>query len=120
MPYVLSRKPNSQAYSDTIKGTDDPSQLAYSILIKGGADVTNKALEIPNGVITQVTKEELELLKGNREFQNHLERNFVNYFDNSPNLDKEADKLSKDKSAQITESDYRKKKKKAPATESIL
>ena len=119
MPYVVSRLANSQVYTQYVKGVNNSNMPVKSVEIKGGADVTNKNLVIPEGVVTQVSADELEILKANKEFQKHLERGYVKYFNIAPNVEKVSDKLEKDKSRQLTPDDYTKKGKKKPKTESI-
>lgn len=114
MPYVLSKLANSQNYIKYVKGPDNTNIAVKTVTIKGGADITNKNLITPQGVITQVTADELEILKSNKDFQRHLENGHVKYFATSPNIDKNIDKMEKDKSAPLTPDDYTKKGKKAP------
>lgn len=118
MPYILSRLANSQIYTNYAKGVGDNMNIPIeSVEIKGGADVTDKNLVTPEGVITKVTNEQLEVLKANKGFQQHLEGGYVKYFGTAPNIEKYADKLTQDNSRQIKKSDYEKKGKKAPKTE---
>lgn len=118
MPYILSRLANSQIYTNYAKGVGDNMNIPVeSVEIKGGADVTDKNLVTPEGVITKVTNEQLEVLKANKGFQQHLEGGYVKYFGTEPNIEKHADKLTQDNSRQIKKSDYEKKGKKAPKTE---
>ena len=117
MPYVLSKLSNSQCYTIYAKGVDNINIPVESVEIKGGADVTDKNLVTPEGVITNVTPEQLEILKSNKDFQRHLEGGYVKYFGTAPNIEKHAAKMQKDNSRQITKSDYEKKGKKAPKTE---
>jgi len=119
MPYILSKLANSQIYTQYAKGANNINQIVYKVLIKGGADVTDKHLVTPEGVITKITQDELEILKANKDFQNHLERGHVKYFGHNPNIDKEAHKLEKDNSRPLTPDDYKKAGKKAPKTEAV-
>ncbi len=117
MPYILSKLSNSQNYTNYAKGLNNLNIASQTVTIKGGADVTDKNLVTPQGVITQVTSEQLELLKNNRDFQRHLENGYIKYFGTNPNIEKHVDKMEKDKSAQLTPDDYKKKGKKAPKAE---
>lgn len=117
MPYVLSKLSNTQVYTLYAKGLDNINIPSESVEIKGGADVTDKNLVTPEGVITKVTPEQLDILKANKVFQMHLDGGYVKYFGTAPNIEKHADKMEKDPSRQITKSDYEKKGKKAPKTE---
>lgn len=119
MPYILSKLANKQIYTLYAKGTSANLNIPVKkVEIKGGADVTDKNLVTPDGVVTKVTADELEILKSNKDFQKHVEKGFVKYFDTQPNVDKNVDKMEKDKSRQLTPDDYVKKGKKKPKTES--
>ena len=117
MPYILSKLANTQNYIKYAKGTNNLNIPAQTVVIKGGADVTDKNLVTPEGVITKITADELEILKSNKDFQRHLEQGHVKYFGTAPNIEKHADKMEKDKSAPLTPDDYTKKGKKAPKVE---
>lgn len=120
MPYVLSKLANTQIYTQYAKDVSNNINIAVQqVEIKGGSDVTNKNLITPNGVITQVTNNQLDILKSNIDFQKHLEKGYVNYFAFNPNMDKEVEKMERDKSVPLTPDDYKKKGKKAPKTEDI-
>lgn len=114
MPYILSKLVNTQIYTQYAKGTNSLNIPSAKVVIKGGADITDKNFVTPEGVITSVTDNELEILKANKDFQLHLERGHVKYFGKNPNMDKEVSKLDKEKSAPLTPEDYTKKGKKAP------
>lgn len=116
MAYVLSKLANTQVYTKYVKGINNLNILQSQIEIKGGADVTNKNLVTPEGVTTKVTDDELEILKQNPDFMRHVEKGHIKYFKLNPNVEKEADKLEKDKSAPLTPDDYEKQGKKKPKT----
>jgi len=118
MPYVLSKLANTQIYTLYVKGVNNVNIPEQRVEIKGGADVTDKNLVTPEGVVTKITPEELDILKANKDFQRHLEGGYVKYFGTAPNIEKHVDKMEKDPSRQIKKSDYEKKGKKAPKTES--
>lgn len=116
MPYVLSKLSNSQVYTQYAKGQTDTNLnvVVAEVKIDGGADVINKQLVTPQGVVTKVSDNELEILKSNKDFQRHLEKGLVKYYNTAPKVEKEADKMEKDKSKQLTAEDYKKAGKKAP------
>ena len=117
MPYVLSKLANAQTYVKYAKGGNNINIPMASVTIKGGADVADKkTLTSPQGVITSVTADELEILKENPCFQQHLEQGFVNYYNMKPDVEKKAEKMPKDKSRQLTKEDFKKQGKKAPKT----
>lgn len=117
MPYVLSKLANTQIYTQYVKGANNLNLPCAKVEIKGGADITNKNLITPEGVLTKITDNELEILKANKDFQLHLEHGHVRYFGKNPDVDKEADKLEKDTSKPLTPDDYIKKGKKPPKVE---
>lgn len=113
MPYIISRLSNSQCYTQWVKGVNNINQIVSKIVVKGGADVINKkTLETPKGVVTEVTKEELEILRQNCDFQKHLENGFIDIIDNKPSEEKveeKSKKLKKDNSRQRTKKDFKNK-----------
>jgi hypothetical protein len=118
MPYILSKLANTQIYTQYVKGTSDNLNIVSAeVEVKGGADVTNSNLITPEGVLTQVSAAQLDILKANKDFQRHLENGIVKYFNTQPNIEKTTKSMSKDKSKQLTKDDYKKANKKAPDTE---
>ena len=117
MPYILSKLANTQVYTQYVKGVNNINTPVKQVKIKGGADVTDKNLVTPTGVLTLVTADELAILKANKEFQKHLERGHINYYNTAPDVEQTAEKLEKDKSKQLTPDDYEKQGKKKPKTE---
>ena len=120
MPYVISSLSRDNVFAVYEKKSGNVLVVKKSILIKGGANVTNKkTLLMPNGVATEVSKEDLEILKENTGFKKFLERGFMKIMESGSKFkaQDEADKMTeKDSSAQITEKDYKKKGQKAPRT----
>lgn len=120
MPYVISSLSRDNVFAVYEKKSGNVLVVKKSILIKGGANVTNKkTLLMPNGVATEVSKEDLEILKENTGFKKFLERGFMKIMESGSKFkaQDEAEKMTeKDSSAQITEEDYKKKGKKAPRT----
>ena len=116
MAYVLSKLTNTQVYTKYVKGINNMNIPQKQIEIKGGADIANKNLITPEGVITTVSDDELEILKQNPDFMRHVEKGHIKYYALNPNLEKEAGKLEKDNSAPKTPDDYEKQGKKKPKT----
>lgn len=114
MPFVLSKLANTQVYTKYAKGIDNVNIPVEQVEIKGGADITDKNLVTPQGVITKVTDAQLEILKENKDFQKHLENGHINYFNHTPNVEKQTEKMEKDKSAPLTPEHYKKQGKKEP------
>lgn len=120
MPYILSKLANTQIYTKYAKDVSNNINVPIAkVTVKGGADVTDKHLITPDGVVTQVTLAELDILKENKDFQRHLENGLVKYYALQPNIDKEVETMQKDNSKPLTPGDYIKKGKKAPKTETI-
>lgn len=120
MPYVLSKLANTQIYTNYAKGTSANVNIeAATVEVKGGADVTDKNLVTPEGVLTRITDNDLDILKSNKGFQKHLEGGYVKYFGQKPDIEKHASKMTKDKSKQLTKSDYKNAGRKAPKTEEV-
>lgn len=91
-------------YVRTKSGVDAQS----AILIKGGAGVINKkTLETPNGVITEISKEDLAFLKTQYLFNLKVEKGSYEIVDSESSAKKKAKvKKGKDKGAQLTAKDF--------------
>lgn len=120
MPYVISSLSRDNTFAVYEKKSGNVLVIKKSILIKGGAHVADKkTLVTPNGVPTEVSKEDLEILKENYAFKKFLERGFMKIMESGSKFkaQDESEKMTeKDASAQITKEDYEKKGKKAPRT----
>ncbi len=117
MPYILSKLACTQNYTIYAKGVGENMNIPVkTIKINGGADVTDKNLVIPDGVVTFISDKDLEVLKSNKDFQRHLSGGYINFYKSQPNIEKQAEKMTKDKSRQIKKSDYEKENKQAPKT----
>ncbi len=112
MPYILSKLANTQNYTQYAKGVGNLNVPVQTVTVNGGADITGKNLITPEGVITKISADELEILKANKDFQRHLEQGHVKYFGVQPNIEKASGKMTKDVSRPLTPSDYSKKGKK--------
>jgi len=79
MPYVYSTLATSMRYS-VWSEPEHKHALPIrkrAILVKGGAGIATKQLITPRGVRTEVTDEELELLKKDKIFQMHMDNGFI-------------------------------------------
>lgn len=123
MPYVASKISADVEYAGWSKGKNGLNKKEHSVLIKGGANVLNKkTMETPNGVITEITKEELEFLKSNSTFKRHEKGGWVKVFTSKDAAQKHADtviknedgKTVKDAGSQLTEEDFEENGQKAP------
>lgn len=77
MFYVFSTLACDQRYTLYGKGPSDLPRAMRSVFIKGGAGIPGKYLETPQGVMTKVSEEEMQVLKQVRQFQQHMERGFI-------------------------------------------
>ena len=115
MAYVYSTLSNDHSYA-VYKDDLDPKQINHpvkTITIKGGANVAGKTnLVAPKGIVTTVSKDDLEILKGLKSFQRHVQKKFIHFDEKKTEPDRVAkDMEPKDKSAQLTDDDFKKDKK---------
>lgn len=105
--------PISYVFYKTLPG--GMKTVAEEIKIKGGANVADKkTILTPRGVSTEVTEEQLALLKTHPIFKEHLKRGFVTVVETKykEEAEKAAEDLEKkDASAPKTPADYKKKPK---------
>lgn len=107
MYYVFSTLTNDQAYTNWNHGGNDVAKRGKTVLIKGGANRADKNFLTPKGVVTKVTDEELEFLKGIRVFKIHVEKGFIKYEKAQKNVDKVSEDMSsKDASAPLKDGDF--------------
>lgn len=108
-------------YAKSIKGEPvsriakdaNGKDLVFRVL--GGANNANRALVTVNGVVTELEKDDVELLRKECElFRIHEANGFITVKD-FHRLDT-SDMEAKDKSAQLTSKDFKKKGLKAPKT----
>ena len=112
MPYITSTMGCGVNYAIYGKSAGGLPIVIKEITVNGGTGVINKVFATPNGVVTQVSDEDLELLEAHPLFKMHKEAGFVKVCKTEKvdvsNLEE------KDKSAQLVEKDFTKKGKKAP------
>lgn len=121
--YICSTLASDNAYTVWHRrkegGNDLPKKLRQ-VVIKGGARVADNRLVTPHGVVTQITGEELELLKSHcPPFNRHLSRGFLKILARDPSSSdkkKIAADLSEDKSTPITPQKLAKEGKKSGST----
>ncbi len=82
------------------KRSQSNNVIEKAIIIKGGANVaysaSNKLQRNTKWAVTEVTAEELEILKAHKGFMRRVKRGFIS-------IDQEPSELKADKSAQLTE-----------------
>lgn len=98
IPTYAAKKDGELSNANTIK---------QAIIVKGGANVADKVSgKTASFVTTEVTKEELGILKANPAFMRKVDRGFIT-------IDKEPTVTKKDKSAQLTDKEVKAKAPKA-------
>lgn len=109
MAYIVSHEAQSVEFPRWVK-TQNGVTANSAILIKGGADVINKTtLETPKGIITEVSKEELEFLKTQWLFNEKVKNGSYEIVESkgkAETLSKQR-KGTKDKGAQLTAEDFK-------------
>lgn len=79
--YVYSTLSNDQEYTQYAKGSEVANNLTPPvesvIRIAGKANITNKNLITPLGAMTEVSDEELAILRQNYVFQQHEKNGFI-------------------------------------------
>lgn len=77
MPHVTSTLSASQSYDFIEKLAGGELHVYHSIVIQGGANVPNKNLITLDGVVTEISKKDADMLKDHPNFKRHQERGFV-------------------------------------------
>lgn len=105
--YIVSHESSSVEFPRYVR-TKAGVSANSAVVINGGAGVINKkTMETPNGVITEVTKEELEFLKTQYLFNLKVENGSYEIVDSEKDAKKKAAKAGKkDKGAQLTAKDF--------------
>ena len=108
--YICSKMACDNAYTTyhpRKESANDMPRKNRQILIKGGSGVVDKQLVTPHGVVTKITREELDFIKKNDPaFARHEKRSFLKVFDKEPspkNVKEIAKDMPEDKSKQATE-----------------
>lgn len=118
--YICSKLSCDNEYIVWEKTAGGVNRAAKNILIKGGANVMNrKTMETPNGVVTEISKADYNLLKNVAAFKDHVAGGYITVHETKPGAEKKADKKDEDKKdggAQLTPEDYEKRGIKPPKT----
>lgn len=126
MAYIVSKASQDIEYCDWQKGRNGLNIKKKSVLIKGGANVLNrKTMETLNGVITEVSADDLKFLEANTAFKRHEERGWVKVCKTKADAEKKANAEEKDEngdkkkdgSAQLTKEDFEKRGQKPPVVD---
>lgn len=114
--FIYSTLSNDQAYTQYVKGTEVP-QVEHTINIAGKANVAGKHFLTPLGMVTEITEEDLAILKGNQMFQIHEANGFITYSNTKADPDTVAsDMTGRDASAPLVEQDFENEKVEAPVS----
>ncbi len=120
MPYICSKLTCDNSYTTWNQakgGANDLPKKDRQILINGGAGVANKNIITPDGVVTEVSEEQLKLLESVPNFKRHVAGGFLKVLTKNPtNVKSVAADLEKDKATPITPKDLEKQGKKAGKT----
>jgi len=120
--FIVSRASQDNEYvvwGSTPNGT---RTVKKSILIKGGAHVMDKTtMTTPEGVVTEVSDEDWELLKEHTAFKRHMDRGFMEIMKEEKKARETSKKKSskKDGGAQLTPKDFEDKGQKAPVLNKV-
>lgn len=102
--YIHSTASQPMTYPIYAGGTDRPTKIK-EIVIKGMANVVDPhTLVACQGAVTEVSDEDLELLKKSAAFQRHVARGFMRVMNESELNTKDMQK--RDNSAQLVDADY--------------
>lgn len=115
--FIVSRASQDNEYVVWETTTNGQKQPKKSILIKGGANVMDKhTMTTPNGVVTEISDEDWEILREHTAFKRHMERGFMEVMKEEKKARKSSKEKSdkKDGSAQLTPKDFEDRGQKAP------
>lgn len=113
--YVYSTLSTDQLYTLYVRGGNDIPRPDKQILVKGGANVANKHLWTPRGVVTEITEEELALLRDNKLFQTHEKNGYVKVDKAKVEVEKAvSDMEPRDESSPLQPGDYQVENQAAP------
>jgi hypothetical protein len=113
MPHIASTLSNDVNFKSYSKPDSGAAATSRSVLIKGGANVAQRKLVIlgegPSSkpsVITEISEDDLEFLKGNRDFQNFVKSGHLQVSTVKVSAEKAAkDMTAADSSAPLTGKD---------------
>lgn len=104
--YIVSHESASVEFPKWVR-TKTGVDAQGSIVINGGAGVINKkTLETPKGVITEISKEDLDFLKTQSLFNEKVEAGSYEIVENEKKAKESSKKGKKDKGAQLTAKDF--------------
>lgn len=105
--YVYSTLSSDQIYTQTRPGGGDLPVVERDVFIAGKANIPDRRLITPRGVVTAVTAEELELLRGNEVFKLHEANGFISVSDKHVDPEVAASGMvTRDQSAPLEDGDF--------------
>lgn len=111
--YVYNTLANDQRYTERGKNRT----VVASVFIAGKANIPNKHMLTSRGVVTEVTDEQLAILRNNAIFKLHEKNGFITVERRKVNADKVADSMNNnDPSAPDTEAKLAAEGAETPAT----
>ena len=123
MAFVVSKASQDIEYVGWLKGKNGLNKKEKSVLVKGGANVLNKkTMETANGIVTEVSAEDLKFLESTSAFQRHCQRGWMFVCKTRAEAEKKASQkeldedgdVRKDGGSQLTPEDFEKKGQKPP------
>lgn len=103
--FVHSTASQNMVYPIYADGRQNQAQILKKITIRGKANVADVAtLQTPTGAVTEVSDEDLALLKKSAAFQRHVMKGFMKVI-NASELDT-SDMAKRDGSAQLQDIEY--------------
>lgn len=103
---VVSTLTAPQRYQQHGRGVNRgvPAPVVREVLIKGGTGLVDRFERTLVGVETPISAEDAEFLRGNRQFQKHMERGFVKIVETGVEAEAVASEMeTRDGSAPMTE-----------------
>ena len=125
MPFVYSTCSSDNVYVVWNKnaGQGRPAVAEKRITVKGKANIIDqKTMVTPDGAVTEVSAEDLAYLEANVHFQNHMKRGFMKVQKTRKSAEVSevvADMTAKDASAQLTDKDFKDKKRKPKVAKAV-
>ena len=104
--YIVSHESASVEFPKWVR-TKTGVDAQGSIIINGGAGVINKkTMETPKGVITEITKEDLDFLKTQTLFNEKVKAGSYEIVESEKKAKESSKRGKKDKGAQLTAKDF--------------
>ena len=107
--YIKYKPPLESEKSDRRGAGAGHNQILKKVTINGGHGVNTKHLFTPQGVVTQISEEDMDFLLENEAFQRHVKAGYMSYDKKKVDPAKKAVNMSaKDGAAPLTPKDFEK------------